>query len=218
MRWRKGSHRAGALRSAPDPVVLPVDSVLTRIVADDLTGQVERMPTDARVVIDLTAIAGFDTDGASVLLDLQDRIGAERLSIVGFRQAAARLVGTEVIEAPPAPPAPPEEHGWVVRRLRNLAVVQPADGDVLSTDDLEPVLTRALAEEVAIVVVDLRHTTELTPNGLHALTFASSSAAVRGQEMLVVNVDATAAEALRRAGLSATTYVAPEPLDDPYAD
>jgi anti-anti-sigma regulatory factor len=207
------------LRTAPDPVVvLPVDHVLSRVVADDLTGQVERLPADTRVVIDLTAIAGFDTDGATVLLDLQDRIGADRLTIVGFRQAAARLVGSDTVEsvaAAAAAPTPPEEHGWVIRRLRNLAVVQPADGDVLSTDDLEPVLTRALAEEVAIVVVDLRHTTELTPAGLHALTFASSTAAVRGQEMLVVNVDTVAADALRRAGLSATTYVAPEPLVEP---
>jgi anti-anti-sigma regulatory factor len=206
------------LRTAPDPaVVLPVDHVLSRVVADDLTGQVERLPAGARVVIDLTAIAGFDTDGATVLLDLQDRVGAERLTIVGFRQAAARLVGSDAVEPAPARAAPkaPEEHGWVIRRLRNLAVVQPADGDILSTDDLEPVLAHALAEEVAIVVVDLRHTTELTPAGLHALTFASSTAAVRGQEMLVVNVDTVAADALRRAGLSATTYVAPEPLGEP---
>ena len=215
MRWRRGTHRAGAVRSAPDPIVLPVDHMLTRVVAADLTGQVDRLPTDTHVVIDLTGIAGFDTDGATDLLNLQDRVGHDRLTIVGFRQAAARLVGTDTVEAPAAPVATtPTEHGWVVRRLRNLAVVQPADGDPVSTDELEPVLTRALAEEVAIVVVDLRNTTELTAAGLHALAFASSSAAVRGQEMLVVNVDPPAADALRRAGLSATTYVAPEPLGD----
>lgn len=212
MRRRRGTHRATAVRTAPDPVVLPVDHVLTHDVATDLTGQIDRLPTHAHVIIDLTGIAGFDTDGATVLLDLQDRVGHDRLTIVGFRQAAARLVGTETVET--VAPATPAEHGWVIRRLRNLAVVQPADGDVLSTDDLEPVLTRALAEEVAIVVVDLRNTTELTTAGLHALTFASSAAAVRGQEMLVVNVDTPAADALRRAGLSATTYVAPEPLGD----
>lgn len=217
MRWRRGgqgSHRAVAVRTAPDPVVLPVDHMLTRDVADELTGQVDRLPSDARVVIDLTGIAGFDTDGATVLLDLQDRVGPDRLSIVGFRQAAARLVGSEAVDTVQVISTAARECGWVIRRLRNLAVVQPSDGDVLSTDDLEPVLTRALAEEVAIVVVDLRNTTELTAAGLHALTFASSAAAVRGQEMLVVNVDAPAAEALRRAGLSATTYVAPEPLGE----
>jgi anti-anti-sigma regulatory factor len=212
MRWRRGSHRAGTLRPAPDPVVLPVDHVLTRPAAADLATQVERLPADTPVVIDLTGIAGFDTDGATDLLDLQDRLGRGRLTIVGFRQAAARLVGTDAVEAVATVP---KEQGWVIRRLRNLAVVQPADGDLLSTDDLEPVLTRAIAEEVAIVVVDLRNTSELTPAGLHALTFASSSAALRGQEMLVVNVDAPAADALRRAGLSATTYVAPEPLVEP---
>ena len=214
MRWRKGTHRATAVRTAPDPVVLPVDHMLTRGVATDLTGQIERLPSDARVIIDLTGIAGFDTDGATVLLDLQDRVGHDRLTIVGFRQAAARLVGSSTVETVEVAPSPPEEHGWVIRRLRNLAVVQPADGDILSTDDLEPMLTRALAEEVAIVVVDLRNTTELTAAGLQALTFASSAAAVRGQEMLIVNVDTPAADALRRAGLSATTYVAPEPLGD----
>jgi anti-anti-sigma regulatory factor len=216
MRWRRGSHRATAVRTAPDPIVLPVDHMLTRGVATDLTSQVDRLPTDARVVIDLTGIAGFDTDGATVLLDLQDRVGPDRLTIVGFRQAAARLVGAEAVQTvePVETASPPTEQGWVIRRLRNLAVVQPADGDVLSTDDLEPMLIRALAEEVAIVVVDLRNTTELTAAGLDAVTFASSAAAVRGQEMLVVNVDAPAADALRRAGLSATTYVAPGPLDE----
>jgi len=219
MRWRRGSHRAATLRADPDPIVLPVDHMLTRVVAVDLTGQVERLPAEAHVVVDVTGISGFDTDGATELLNLQDRIGHDRMTIVGFRQAAARLIGTDAIDETAAPAAPasasaPAEHGWVIRRLRNLAVVQPADGDVLSTDDLEPALTRALAQEVAIVVVDLRNTPELTAAGLHALTFASSAAAVRGQEMLVVNVEAAAADALRRAGLSATTYVAPEPLGD----
>src|SRR5207302_1366648 len=88
MRWRRGSHRAGTLRPAPDPIVLPVDHVLTRVAAADLTGLVDRLPTDARVVIDLTGIAGFDTDGATDLLNLQDRVGHDRLTIVGFRQAA----------------------------------------------------------------------------------------------------------------------------------
>lgn len=220
MRWRRGSHRAVTRRAAIDPVVLPVDDVLTRMVAADLTGQVERLPAEARVVIDLTGMAGFDTDGAAELLDLQDRIGAERLSIVGFRQATARLTGTDAIAAAPAATIEaPKEVGWVVRRLRNLAVVQATDGDVLNVDDIEPALARALAEEVAIVVIDLRNTTELSAAGLHALTFASSAAAVRGQELLVVNVDATSADALRRAGLSATTYVAPEAIidTDPYA-
>jgi hypothetical protein len=35
---------------------------------------------------------------------------------------------------------------------------------------------------------------------------------LHGQELLVVNADEAAATQLRRAGLSATTYVAPEPL------
>lgn len=216
MRWRRGTHRAATLRSAPEPIVLPVGDTLTRIVAADLSGQVERLPADAHVVIDLTGISGFDTDGATELLDLQDRLGHDRMSIVGFRQAAARLIGSDSVDDSAAAPVPaPKQAGWAIRRLRNLAVVQPSDGDLLSTDDLEPVLTRALNDDVAIVVVDLRNTTGLTSAGLHALTFASSFAAVRGQELLVVNVDAAGAEALRGAGLSATTYVAPDVLGEP---
>jgi anti-anti-sigma regulatory factor len=223
MRWRRATHRTAPPRAAAEPVVLPIDRVLTRTVAADLTGQIDRLAGDVPVVIDLTGIAGFDSDGATELLDLQERVGRDRLTIVGFRQAAARLVGSDTVDVPTlatvAPVASAEpvasvaaDRGWVVRRLRNLAVVQPSDGDLLSTDDLEPVLTTAIAEDVAIVVVDLRNTTGLSPLGLQALTFASSSAAVRGQELLVVNVDSGAAEALRRSGLSATTYVAPEPL------
>jgi hypothetical protein len=70
-----------------------------------------------------------------------------------------------------------------------------------------------LTTGAGIVVVDLRGA-ELTMNGLQSIAFASSSAAVNGQELLVVNVDANSGERLRRAGLSATTFVAPEPIID----
>jgi anti-anti-sigma regulatory factor len=196
-------------------VVVPVDNALVRGTADDVAEQLERLPSNTSVIVDLTGIASFDSDGAAALLDLQDAVGHDRMSIVGFRQAAARLIGSDVDVTATGAATTVEaavERGWVVRRLRNLAVVQPADGDIVSTDDLEPMLTSALAEDVAIVVVDLRNTTGLTPAGLHALTFASSSAALRGQELLVVNVGPEAAEALRHSGLSATTFVAPEPL------
>jgi hypothetical protein len=61
--------------------------------------------------------------------------------------------------------------------------------------------------------VDLR-SARLTRSGLEAIAFASSSAALSGQELLVVNVDAGMGERLRHVGLSSTTYVAPEPLLD----
>ena len=188
-----------------EPIVLPVTKALTRQTAVDVVDQIDRLAADVNVIVDLTAIPSFDTDGADVLLRLQD--GTDRnVSIVGFRQAASRLVATEEALAPRV-----AETGWCIRRLRNLAVVQPADGELLSTDDLEPTLTEAIALDAAIIVVDLRNTLGLTSIGLQAIAFASSSAALRGQELLVVNVTTQAAEMLRGAGLSATTYVSPEP-------
>lgn len=213
MHWRRGTRTR--LESGPtvsDPVVLTITRSLDLDAAMSVAAQVERLPAQAPVVIDLTAIPSFDTDGAELLLGLQDRVGAGRLMIVGFRQAAARLVGSSDETVATTTPAAPPSSGWAIRRLRNLAVVAPEDDNiVVDTDHLEPVLARALAEEVAILVVDLRYAPVLTSDGLHAITFASSSAAVRGQELLVVNVTPEIAETLRRSGLSATTYVAPEP-------
>lgn len=206
MRWRR--NRGSATATAPSPVVVAVTSALTRATARELATQLERLDPAAEVVIDLTGIAGFDTDGAADLLQLQENLPPHRVSIVGLRQATARLLG----DVDPGPePALPRESGWVVRHLRNLVVVQVANGDRPSTDDLEPALSAAAASSAAIIVVDLRDTGALTPAGLQAITFASSAAALRGQELLVVNVAPAAAEALRTAGLSATTYVAPEP-------
>ena len=64
-------------------------------------------------------------------------------------------------------------------------------------------------------MVDVRGLTLLPADVVESIAFASSTAALRGQELLVVNVSAEAAETLRVAGLSATTYVAPEPPFDP---
>jgi anti-anti-sigma regulatory factor len=190
---------------AAEPVVLPVTRPLTRQTAVDVVDQIDRLAGDVQVIVDLTAIPSFDIDGADVLLRLQDG-GERKVSIVGFRQAASRLMAAEEAPAPRV-----AETGWCIRRLRTLAVVQPSDGELLSTDDLEPTLAEAIALDAAIVVVDLRNTLGLTPIGLQSIAFASSSAALRGQELLIVNVTKESAEMLRGAGLSATTFVSPEP-------
>jgi anti-anti-sigma regulatory factor len=189
---------------------------LTDRTADDLVAQVGRVPRSTPVVIDLTAIPAFDSDGADKLLHLQDRVGADRLSIVGFRQAASRLVGGDVARTTETVGGFSDPTGaWQIRRLRNLAVVQAGESTVVSPDALEHAIAAAMNEEVAIVVVDLRPVLTLTVEAVQVIAFASSSAALRGQELLIVNVSADAAEQLRTAGLSATTYVAPEPILDP---
>jgi anti-anti-sigma regulatory factor len=211
MRWRRNAGDGKDVAPDRGPVVLPVTETLNRQTVLELSSRLEKLEPGAEIVVDLTTIPGFDTDGTETLLDLQESRPAGQLSIVGFRQAAARLVGDPGTE----PAATPErESGWGLRRLRNLVVVQAAEGASVSTDGLEPVLRSATAEDAAIIVVDLLGIDTLTQAGLQAIAFASSDAALHGQELLVVNVSVTAADLLRWVGLSATTYVAPEPLLD----
>ena len=205
MRWRRRRDAADAAADmALPPVVLSVTEPLNGATAERLSGEVGRLEHGTPVVIDLTAVPSFDSDGTAKLAGLQDRMSAGQVTIVGLRQATARLTGA----AQPARPVATSAAGWTVRRLRNLAVVQAADADA-DPDGLESVLSSAIEQDVAIVVCDLRGTT-LSDAGAAALAFASSAAAVRGQELLVVNVGTVDVGRLRSLGLSATTYVAPE--------
>src|SRR5947209_985847 len=124
MRWPL-SRRTAAKHAQPrDAVIMAVTQALTRQTAQELAREVDRVDRDAPVVIDLTAIPGFDSDGADALLALQAARGADRVSIVGLRQATDRLVGPD----DPAPVATASATGgWVLRRLRNLVVVQPME-------------------------------------------------------------------------------------------
>jgi anti-anti-sigma regulatory factor len=211
VRWRRARTPEPTARER-QPLVLTVTDPVTRDTAPELVARVGRIASTDRVVIDLTAIPDFDSEGAAALVGLQESYGPQRVTIVGLRQATARLVGIDELTVQQARERGADS-GWVVRRLRAISVVQ-ATGDARSTtDSLEPVLDEALATGAGIVVVDLRGS-ELTRPGMEAIAFASSTAAVNGQEMLVVNVDAQASERLRHAGLSATTFVAPEPLLD----
>jgi len=209
MRWPVSRRKAAKHARTPDAVIMSVTQPLTRQTARELARAVERVDRAAPIVIDLTAIPGFDTDGAEALLALQASQGADRVSIVGLRQATARLVGPEE----PAPVATvPANGGWALRRLRNLVVVQPLDTTAPTPENLSEAVAEASTDTTAaIIVVDLRGLTLLPAEVVESIAFASSTAALRGQELLVVNVAAEVAESLRVAGLSATTYVAPEP-------
>src|SRR4051812_24058797 len=210
MRWPVSRRNAAKHARPPrEAVVMAVTQPLTRQTAQELARRVEGVDREASVVIDLTAIPGFDSEGADALLALQASHGADRVSIVGLRQATARLVGPEE----PAPVATvPANGGWALRRLRNLVVVQPLDTTTPTPENLSEAVAEASTDTTAaIIVVDLRGLTLLPAEVVESIAFASSTAALRGQELLVVNVAAEVAESLRVAGLSATTYVAPEP-------
>ena len=225
MRWLRADNKRAKPAGARTPaVVVAVTTPLNRETALELRRQVELLDPHGEVVIDLTAIPAFDSDGADALLEIQAAQGERRVSIVGLRQATARLIGAD--DSPSAAPdhqlaAPPAAAdqaatGWAARRLRNLLVVQPADASLASATGLEDTITQALADlDAAIIVLDLRGVMDLPATAVEAIAFASSTAALRGQELLVVNVQADGVEALRAAGLSATTFVAPEPFDTP---
>src|SRR3954462_11956910 len=215
MRWPVSRRNAAKHARPPrEAVVMAVTQPLTRQTAQELARRVEGVDREASVVIDLTAIPGFDSEGADALLALQAARGADRVSIVGLRQATARLVGPDE----PAPVTTAPTGGWALRRLRNLVVVQPVDATAPTAAHLsDAVATAATDTAAAIIVVDLRGLALLPAEVVEAIAFASSTAALRGQELLVVNVTASVAETLRVPGLPATTYVAPEPPFDPAA-
>ena len=217
MRWlHAGNKRAKHAQTSEDAVVVAVTSPLNRDTALELRRQIDLVSPHAEVVIDLTAIPGFDSDGADALFEMQAAHTDRRISIVGFRQATARLMGPDAAVSTPDPLVAPEQSGWAVRRLRNLVVVQAADSSAASVDGLEDTITAVTADaDAAIIVIDLRGVLDLPASSVEAIAFASSTAALRGQELLVVNVHAGGVEALRAAGLSATTFVAPEPFGEP---
>jgi anti-anti-sigma regulatory factor len=214
MRWPLSRRKAAKHAQPRDAVIVAVTQPLTRQTAQDLARAVDRVDREAPVVIDLTAIPGFDSDGADALLALQAARGADRVSIVGLRQATARLVGPD--DPAPVAIATPGS-GWALRRLRNLVVVQPLDTTAPTPSGLSDAVAAASTDTTAaIIVVDLRGLLLLPADVVETIAFASSAAALRGQELLVVNVAVEVAETLRDAGLSATTYVAPEPPLDPF--
>lgn len=188
-------------------MVLSVTTPLNLDTSNDLARRLEHLPARTSVIIDLTDIPAFDSDGADALFRLQESAGDGRLSIVGFRQATERLVGVAGIDLTVGIDC----STWSMRRLRNLVVVQPTEPAAGGVAGLEEVVAEAVETDAAIVVLDLKGVLDLTASAVDAIAFTSSAAALRGKELLVVNVSPEVAETLRVSALSATTYVAPEP-------
>src|SRR3954452_7048040 len=144
MRWRRRPKVRPAepvrVVDAHAPVVLAVTEALTRAAAERLSGEVDRMDPGTPIVIDVTSIPSFDSEGTASLAGLQERRGNEHVTIVGLRQAAARLTG-----AMPASTETAIEAAWTVRRLRNLAVVQAESGANAAT--LEVPLAEAVEQD-----------------------------------------------------------------------
>jgi len=188
-------------------VIAVVDALDART-AEQIAADVRALPRQ-RVVIDLTAIPAFDSNGAGRLFELQEELGSKRVAIVGMRQAATRMLGDSAGE----PPRPETAliGAWRVQRSHDVAIVAPASPAALVDSTLGAALRAALRYDTAIVVLDLDFLTVHEPSLVDAIETASVSAADSGQE-LVVKARPVAARILRMASLGATTYVAEEPV------
>lgn len=206
-RGKRPRSRAASPTPTDQPKVISLVDGLTRQTVEDLAADIEATDADRPVVIDLAAIRFFDSDGTDRLGALEVEFG-QRVSIVGLRQATARLM--ELPGSHPAATAADTDM-LPITRLHSTAVLRGRAGRPVQADALQRSLDDAFADDVAIVVVDFRDAPDLQPGAVDVLTFASSRAALGGRELLIVNVSATAAQRLRDAGLSATTYLAPTP-------
>jgi anti-anti-sigma regulatory factor len=187
------------------PVVLTMTETLTRRSAERVREVVRLLPRPRTVVVDVTTIPGFDTDGISELIDLRDGVGPDRLIIVGLREATSRLIGGADVAVEPTVGEPSSS----VSRLRRLpGVVMLTAENGTSPPQLRVAVDAALAEESAIVIIDLEQFSSLSAEALDVLTFASSQAAMAGQELVLLNVSHDAVSMLRGAGLAPTTYIA----------
>src|SRR5881397_75942 len=105
MWWRRRRRAVDAraddvATAVASPVVLALTEPLTGATAARLSGQVARLDPQIPVVIDLTGIPSFDSEGTESLAGLQERHGVDHVTIVGLRQAAARLTGAAATAAP----------------------------------------------------------------------------------------------------------------------
>lgn len=194
-------------RQRGEPVVITLNESLTLRSVQRLQSVIRGVSPQRTIILDMTTIPGFDSQGVAELHALQDDVGTDRLVIVGLRQAAARLFGLTVGFADtkgeqlgaPATGAPPTP-GMVLVEVR-----PGSPGHALNS-----ALQSAIAKDIAIVIVDLRWVAA-SVEALGAITAASRASASHGQELVFVNVAPEMVQLLGRMDLAATTYLAVAP-------
>jgi len=197
-----------SLQDNEDPVVFTLTETLTRRSAKRVTDIVRLLPRQRTVVVDVTAIPGFDSEGVTELMELRDNDRGGRIAIVGMREAAARLVGVSDLAVETA--IGDEATGY--SRIRRMAGVALVTVDAAaSAASMREALTAAVADDAAIVIVDLAKLPHVDAAMVDALAFASTQVLMAGQEMVLLNVADDAGRRLRHAALAATTYIAPIP-------
>lgn len=206
--WKRRRRHEQGDETAQDPgvVVRPDSDALTGDVAARLAAQVAAIG-EGEVVIDVSDIVELDSAGVAALADLVEA-PTGRVHIRGLPEATERMLGVGTVVEPPVEPGPdPHEE---LTRLQATAVYRP--GSLQGLAHRLEALVEELPPEVEVAVVDLADVPALDAEAVDAVAFGSSSAALRGMRMLLVNVSPEDVETLRRAGLSEQTWVAPPPL------
>lgn len=191
-------------RQRGEPVVITLNEPLTPTAVRRLQSVVQGVSGERTVIIDMTTVPGFDSQGVLDLQALQDDVGTSRLVMVGLRQAAARLFGLALVAVPEK--ADPTEATSIEAPIPGMVLVdiKPSSSGL----DMHAAMQSAIARDIAIVIVDLRSVETASMETLTAITAASRASAVQGQELVFVNVAAEVMERLDRMDLAATTYFA----------
>jgi anti-anti-sigma regulatory factor len=210
--FRRG--RGPAPTPEADPVVIrPQATSLTGLTAARLVSDVAAAGGQD-VVVDLSGIDGWDSEGAATIAELAE--GPRPVRLLGFAEATGRMFGVTERPIGPDPADAADSAGAAdaaerLTRLRATVVYRPATGADL-VRRLEAIVADSGAE-ITVVVVDLADLSALEPADVDVIAFASSLAAVRHVRLLVVNVPPDDIDGLRGAGLSDQTWVSPPPLD-----
>jgi len=196
--------RIPVARQRGEPVVITLNESLTRRAVQRLQSVIRGVSPERTIIIDLASVPGFDSQGVDDLHAVQDEVGANRLVVVGLRQAAARLFGiasgfgdAKAQALDPSAPSPGPTPGMVLVELR-----PGSPGHALTS-----ALQSAIAKDIAIVIVDLASVTA-SMEVLGAIASASRASAENGQELVFVNVAPEMMQLLGRMDLAATTYLA----------
>lgn len=157
------------------------------------------------VVIDLSEVTSFDSDGIGAIAALTES-SAGRVSIDGFAAATGRIVALG--DGPSGLGDREAVRGIEATRIRQVTVLRPVEPGPLRDGSLERMVEEQ-PDDVATVVVDLGAVGDLDAGAVQGIAFASSGGRVREREVLVVNASEATLAALRGAGLSGQTWLAP---------
>jgi anti-anti-sigma regulatory factor len=185
-------------RQRDEPAVITLTGPLTRQAVSRLGTLIAGGPPTKTVIVDVSDISDFDSDGTSGLLALQELAGTDRVVVVGVREAAARLLAIDDLLPAPAAAGQPLMPGLM---MVTADVTAPADV-------LGATLTAAVERGISIVVVDLAGCPTIRADVVAVLVSAGRHAERRGQELVLVNVSPAAAAVLDGAPLASTTHVA----------